>query len=145
MSRMDRDQFMIYHSTTKWGIAMAYQTYWERISRFERVIFFLFALFSAAGAISTLGFMLIWIGALRANGRVWDDGIYLGVMAMLSISFSLSYVLIAVLRSENPAFWAKRAIIPVVMLCLPLTALFVEAFWIDMNPKPPERGHTVDY
>ncbi|MCA0208166.1 MAG: hypothetical protein LCH74_03805 [Proteobacteria bacterium] len=127
------------------GVAMAYQTYWERISRFERVIFFLFALFSAVGAISSLGFMLIWIGALRAGGRVWDDGIYLSVMAMLSIFISLSYVLIAVLRSANPAFWAKRAIIPVVMLSLPLAALFVEAFWIDMNPKPPERGHTVDY
>ena len=124
---------------------MAYQTYWERISRFERVIFFLFALFSALGVIGSLGFMLIWIGALKANGRVWDYGIYLGVMAILSVSISLSYVLIAVLRSENPAFWARRAIIPVVMLSLPLTALFVEAFWIDMNPKPPERRPTITY
>lgn len=122
---------------------MAYQSYWERISWFDRAIFFLFALSAMAGMIGAAGFTLIWIAALKADGRVWDDGIFLSVMAMLSILLSLAYALWLVFRSANPAFWAKRAIVPVGMIALPLGALFAEAFWVDMQPPPVASGNPV--
>ena len=123
---------------------MMYQSYWEQISRFDRVIFFLFAVFSVGGAMSAFGTALVSIAALKREGMVWNWNIFISVSFLFSVSVCLAYVFRLVLMSRDPAYWARRAVIPIALIALPFGMVLRQALLEDMKPRPAAPRCTAD-
>ncbi|HEX2814469.1 MAG TPA: hypothetical protein VHO04_17450 [Sphingopyxis sp.] len=123
---------------------MGYQTYWEQISRFDRVIFFCFALFSAVGALSSFGTTIIMAASLIRDEMAWTGKLLLTISFIFSISACFSYILWLVIRSASPAYWAKRAIIPVIVISLPFALIFNHLLSEDMKARPHTPSCTAD-
>ena len=121
-----------------------YQSYWEQISRFDRVIFFLFAVFSVGGAMSAFGTALVSIAALEREGMVWNWNIFISVSFLFSVSVCLAYVFRLVLMSRDPAYWARRAVIPIALIALPFGMVLRQALLEDMKPRPAAPRCTAD-
>ena len=121
-----------------------YQSYWEQISRFDRVIFFLFAVFSVGGAMSAFGTALVSIAALKREGMVWNWNIFISVSFLFSVSVCLAYVFRLVLMSRDPAYWARRAVIPIALIALPFGMVLRQALLEDMKPRPAAPRCTAD-
>jgi hypothetical protein len=126
------------------GGAMAYQSYWEQISRFDRMTFFLFSVFSVGGAISAFGTALLSIADIKGEAMIWNWNIIVAVAFLFSVSVCLAYVFCLVLKSRDPAYWARRAVIPIALIALPFGMVLSHLLLEDMKPRPSVSRCTAD-
>lgn len=123
---------------------MAYQSYWEQISRFDRMIFLIFSVSSVGGAISAFGTALVSIAALKRDAMVWTWNIFIAVAFLFSVSVCLAYVFWLVFRSRDPVYWARRAVIPIALIALPFGMVLRQGLLEDMKPRPSAPRCTAD-
>ena len=89
----------------------------------------------------TLGEM---IAALEREGMVWNWNIFISVSFLFSVSVCLAYVFRLVLMSRDPAYWARRAVIPIALIALPFGMVLRQALLEDMKPRPAAPRCTAD-